>query len=95
MHSGATLTADGNGVSFATNERPMTIIGQGTWGGGTGTLQVSADGGTTWVPMSPTVALTANGAVQATLPRGLFFRIALTGSTNPSLKFYFARSEEN
>jgi hypothetical protein len=63
--------------------KPLTMIGEGTWGGGTLTLQISPDGGTTWV--STTVTLTDDGVVGVSNIIGTHARLNLAGATSPSL----------
>lgn len=98
----ANLTADGRSTAFPVyNPRSggdsvfKTIFVQGDFGSGTATLQVSGDGGTTWVNVTDdagsVIQFTANGArnvriiSDVQLPTEL--SINLTGSTNPDLNF--------
>jgi hypothetical protein len=62
----------------------------GNFGGGTATLQLSPDKGTTWMNVDRTadtfVTFTANGNGDFMLPQCLL-RVNVSGATNPSLTF--------
>lgn len=79
-----TFTADGTGASFYLNDAPemVGLVGWGTWGAGTITLQTSPDAGTTWYALD---TLTANGIKRVTGLRDNLFRLVLSGSTSPAL----------
>lgn len=82
------FSADGNGswVAFQ-HTRELGFSGQGTWGGGTVTLQYSNDGGTTAITVAD-VSLAANGTHAGTIRAsyGTLFRPVLAGATSPNLK---------
>lgn len=81
------LFADG---STDTMEDPgvyTTILVAGTFGGGTATLEVSADG-TNWYPTDPAASWTSSGLKAVTLGKGILFRVTLAGATAPSLNVY-------
>jgi hypothetical protein len=83
------VTADGNSAALALDRahggggRAFTLIATGTWGGGTITLQLSPDGGTTWVSTSYT--LSANGEQHGTDMIATHARLNLAGATTPDL----------
>jgi hypothetical protein len=61
-----------------------TLIASGGFGGGTLSVEVSFDG-TTYVPLSPAVALTAAGAISWEA-RAPFHQLDMTGSTTPTVE---------
>ena len=65
-----------------------SFIAWGDFGGGTAALQMSPDGGTTWLnvdrPGDTYVTFTANGEGGIELAP-CFLRVNLTGATNPNL----------
>lgn len=92
-----TFSADGNSNEFRFAEGPRlgTPGGIGTFaawksfGGGTVKMQVSPDGGTTWIDAdSAELEFTANGIGNFHISGGLEwrFRINLSGSTTPDLE---------
>ena len=58
----AAQTANANGSSFdwPGGAKAATFVGYGTWDTSTLTLEMSPDGGTTWIPVTG-MSLTANG----------------------------------
>lgn len=66
----------------------IIVVASGTFGSGTVTLQVSPDGGTTWVTTGKT--LTADGSVFQDFPAGSRLRVALTGATGPDLDVWIS-----
>lgn len=84
----AVLTDNGNGITVAASGEDMLIIPKGTFGGGTLTLKVSADNGSTFVALNPSVTWTSAVGVSVSLPKGTIFRVELTGATTPSLDVY-------
>ena len=59
-----TLSADGSTATFAiVNEKGAagTVFAAGTWDSGTLTLDISPDGGTTWIGSGTSGQLTADG----------------------------------
>lgn len=84
----ANTAADGNGTAQRTlgrhSDAPSTVVCWGTFGAGTMTLQLSPDGGATWVGFVPAVAITAASAVVVNIPQGVQIRGALAGATAPS-----------
>jgi hypothetical protein len=83
------VSANGNSSALALDRahggggRAFTLVAEGTWGGGTITLQLSPDEGTTWVDTSYT--LSADGEQHGTDIIATHARLALTGATSPSL----------
>jgi len=76
----------------------MSIFVQGTFGGGTAALEVSADDGTTWIPVvddtGAAITFTANAqrnlclvCVAENEGPPIKISIDLTGSTSPDLNF--------
>lgn len=80
--------ANANSQAFPSAGDYITLIASGTFGGGTITVQVSPDNGTTWISTSAT--LTAAGVTNFIGGEGLLFRLALTGATNPSISAWVA-----
>lgn len=65
------------------------LIVEGTWGGTTAALQISADG-TNWVGMRPrangaAISMTSNGHYTVWIPPGCYLRITITGGAGVSL----------
>ncbi len=80
------LAANGNSGAFSntTASRTMLIIGQGTFGGGTLSIEISPDDGVTFVKLdSP--SLTADGIIEVSIPDETQVRLALAGATAPTL----------
>lgn len=77
-----TLLAASNNASSATQQGSAdtgyTVVAHGTWGGGTLTLEYSANG-TDFVTSGQT--LTADGAMDFTARAGLYWRVTLAGAT--------------
>lgn len=98
------LTADGRSDAFPiynAHDRGggatlNTVIVQGSsFGGGTATLQLSADGGSTWIDAvdstNSVVQFTGNGARNVTLAseaaQPIQLSINLAGATSPNISF--------
>jgi hypothetical protein len=84
------LTADGVTPTYAWHGGRGSVVAWGDFGGGTLTLQMSPDMGTTWInvdrPGDNYVTFTANG--EGGIELGLcLLRASLTGSTNPNIWF--------
>lgn len=79
----AGATANGAGNTFTWNGGNGLYLVEGTFGGGTCTLQCSLDG-TTWVSVGSDGELTADGAVGFWLPP-CSIRANLAGATAPNL----------
>lgn len=79
----ATLTGDGNTDTLHwLGGRPGTVAVWGDFGGGTAKLQMSFDGGDTWIDEGSTFS--ADGASNFQLP-GCLMRVNLSGATSPDL----------
>lgn len=84
------FAASGNGASTISYVlRPMQLTANGTFGGGTVTLESSIDGGTTWNTVSG-ISITSSGVAPQLIYAswGELFRAVLTGGTSPSLTVY-------
>jgi len=79
------LTADGPTSEIIWRGGPGTFAGTGTFGGGTLTMEVSYDAGTTWVAAGVETTLTADGHANFDLPQGVLVRGNLVGSTAPDI----------
>lgn len=82
------VTEDTNGTPVSADGGSKTLVVWSTdFGGGTVTVQVSPDAGTTWIPLAQSgvaLAFTANGAhIIDRLGQGLLVRAVLSGSTTP------------
>lgn len=60
----------------------LSLIGTGTWGSGTISIQVYDDVFADWQEIS---SKTANFAIEAVIGKGRQFRFVLTGATGPDL----------
>lgn len=80
-----TLTANGNTNTFEWGGGVGYYASNGTWGSGTTSLQVSPDGGTTFISAGTDGNLTADGVVRFELPDKAVIRVNLSGATSPSL----------
>jgi hypothetical protein len=68
-----------------------TVQADGDFGGGTLSLEVSSDGGTTYTNGGESVQLTAEGLFNFTLPsEGLLVRLDLTGATSPDIDWWIS-----
>lgn len=79
-----TISADGSttGVTI----QSATVIqfeADGSFGGGTLTPEIKT-GASTWVALGSST-LTADGAINAEVPRGSIVRLTLAGATSPSI----------
>lgn len=86
-----TFTVNGNspGVNFPGGSG--TIHADGDFGGGTLSLEVSSDLGTTFTNGGETVQLTAEGLFNFTLPSdGLIVRLNLTSATAPDIDWWIS-----
>lgn len=86
-----TLTANGSSAAISVPAGNTTLLAGGTWGGGTITPEISADG-VLWVPLkkdssslTTNATLTTDGSFCANLPQCLL-RFTLSGATSPSIK---------
>lgn len=77
------LTADGQTTGTPHPGGSAAFYGVGTFGSGTLTMEVSFDGGTTWVDVLDS-AMTADDVYAFVLPPCLV-RGDLSGATNPSI----------
>jgi len=77
-------TSSANSAAFDWPGGDGFFVVYGGFGGGTATLKWSPDGGTTWVVLDSTLALTAAGAIDFNLPAGKI-RVELTGATSATL----------
>jgi hypothetical protein len=66
----------------------QTIVAYGTWDTATVTIQLSPDGGTTWIDTD--ASFTANGAKNITARAGLLYRaaVATAGTDSITVKAY-------
>lgn len=80
-----TIVADGNSPSIMWPGGDGAFTAVGTFGGGTVTLQMQAPDSSTWLSLGSGTALTASGVSGFSAPQCLL-RIAVSGSTTPSLK---------
>lgn len=82
------VAATVNSGTFPSAGDFMSLVASGGFGGGTLTVQVSPDGGTTWINTPAT--LTAAGVTNFIGGEGLLFRLALTGAAGASLTAWVA-----
>jgi len=82
-------SADGQSDSIEHTGGRRTAIITGDFGGGTVTIQISPDGGTTWVTMTDQDGTDKEWTDDATVTIGpldsCHMRFDLTGATNPDL----------
>lgn len=81
----ATLSADGSTNTVPWSGGRGTFAGYGTFGGGTLSLEISYDQGTTWFAVGTDTDLTSDGHGNFDLPSGVLLRGTLSGATSPSL----------
>jgi len=86
-----TLTADGKTSGYSFPGGTGTIQADGSFGGGTLSLEVSSDGGTTYTNGGTSVQLTSEGLFNFTLPsNALLVRLDLTGATAPDIDWWIS-----
>jgi len=86
-----TLTANGNSPNIAFPGGTGTVQADSDFGGGTLSLEVSSDTGTTFTNGGETVQLTAEGLFNFTLPsNGLIVRLNLAGATGPDIDWWIS-----
>lgn len=76
------VTANAASPTFTSTGKIMTLIASGSFGGGTLTLQASADE-EVWV--NSDIAFTQSAIANFHTGRGVKHRVNLTGATTPSL----------
>lgn len=79
---------NGSSATFQSLGDYITLVVSGTFGGATLTVEVSADGGTTWVTSG--VTATAAGAFNFIIGQGLLARLTLSGVTTTSVNAHVA-----
>lgn len=72
-------TANGSSGAFPSAGDYITLVASGAFGGATITVEVSPNGGTTWVATD--AMLTAAGVKNFIGGEGLLFRLTLSGAT--------------
>lgn len=87
------VTANANSDAIVWKGGTGLLVATGTWGSGTIAVQISPDGGTTWIGLT-SITMTANGTKEFTAPAAKL-RLALTGATNPSLTAWVAGTSLN
>jgi hypothetical protein len=79
-----TLSADGSTTGVTLQSSTLVQFeADGDFGGGTLTPQLQT-GASTWVAIG-TETLTADGLINAEVPRGSVVRLTLSGSTSPTI----------
>jgi hypothetical protein len=79
-----TLSADGSTTGVTIQSHTIVQFeADGTFGGGTLTPQIQT-GASTWVALG-TETLTADGCINAEIPRGSVVRLTLADATGPSI----------
>ena len=78
--------ADGDSAVHTGQGGLRTVVAWGTFGGGTLTLQMSPDGGTTWLSLGADVEFTADGVANVQLGAGIPLRANLAGSTGANVR---------
>lgn len=83
------ITKDGTGRHWPYNGYKLSVATSGDIGGGTLTLEVSADGGSNFF-LVPNFSQTAIGikVIDIDYPKGMLFRFVMDGSTDPKLNCY-------
>ncbi len=85
LYDRGTLSSNGQTSAWDHEGGTAFMVGEGTFGGGTLTLEFSPDDGITWVATGQT--LTSDGIVSLALPR-CQIRGSLAGATAPTLNVY-------
>lgn len=84
-----TLSADGDSSVVAWGGGQGSWVAEGTWGGGTATLKVSIDEGTTFFTYTG-ASITADGVKLFSMGKCLL-KTNLAGSTSPTLRVRIGR----
>ena len=79
------LTVDGSTAVLAWVGGLGTLAGYGAFGGGSLSLEVSYDEGTTYFAVGTDTTITADGHGNFDLPHGVLLRGTLSGSTGPNI----------
>lgn len=91
VRSSGTFTNNGKSAGVPFPGGTGTVQANNTFGGGTLSLEVSSDGGTTYTNGGTSVQLTAAGLFNFTLPSDeLIIRLDLTGATSPSIDWWIS-----
>ncbi len=93
----ATGTITSNGKTAATSFRGggLFIHLNGTFGGGTVTVELSYDTGTTWIPVSADAVYTSSVIRTVNLP-DCWVRLDMSGATSPTVRWAISeRREQN
>lgn len=85
-----TLAANGSTAGSHISGGTATVSCSGTFGSGTMTIQISLDGGTTYVAIDTTGAKTADATFNLERLPDCYLRWTLTGATSPSIKWFIA-----
>ena len=78
------VTADGAGTPIVAKGGTRSIFAYGTFGGGTCTLEMSPDDGTTWI-QHVDLTFTTNSVVNFLIANGISIRGNLSGSAGANL----------
>lgn len=80
------LISDGNTKVFLNewNDNAITILADGTFGGGTLEAQISANN-SDYVGLGTDAQLSSDGAYNITLAKNTYFRVNLSSSTSPDI----------
>ena len=78
------VTADGAGTPLVAKGGTRSIFAYGTFGGGTCTLEMSPDDGTTWIN-HPDLTFTTDAVVNFLIASGISIRGNLVGSSGANL----------
>lgn len=87
------MTTNTSTVAFEASGQ-TGICAAGTFGGGTMVLEVSPDGGTTWIPLAG-ASYTAAFTTVITMASGARLRAVLTGATTPSISVWRSEATSN
>ena len=81
------LSADGSSADQQWRGGTGFVTASGTFGGGTLELELSLNGGSTYVGAGTGGQLTSAGSFVFELPDDALIRVTLSGSTGPSLEY--------
>jgi len=94
------LVANGStpAVPYSATTGRCTVAAWGTFGGGTLTMEMSPDGGTTWIALDPSGStvntFTANGVGNFQINIDCLVRATLSGATTPSVNVKFGGKDD-
>lgn len=84
------LSANGNSTAVKHPGGELFCGFAGTFGGGSASIQVSFDEGTTWISLGADATKTSAAVFSATSLPDCYVRVSLTGATSPTLSYFLS-----